>query len=124
MYDLCHKQRPLSLATSRTYNLIKDEVHDCNLLSVLCCVAMLLAPEAGFSPDNVLCRIVLLLQELLLALSRRAAWCYARAGRLRSSALIYADVAVLALQRGQLEHAARWGGHSAGEDEACRECLG
>ncbi|WIA35160.1 hypothetical protein OEZ86_003632 [Tetradesmus obliquus] len=32
-------------------------------------------------------------EELLLALSRRAAWCYARAGRLRSSALIYADVA-------------------------------
>jgi hypothetical protein len=47
------------------------------------------------------------LQELLLALSRRAAWCYAKSGRLRSSALIYADVAVLALQRGQLEQAAR-----------------
>jgi hypothetical protein len=47
------------------------------------------------------------LQELLLALSKRAAWCYAKSGRLRSSALIYADVAVLALQRGQLEQAAR-----------------
>jgi hypothetical protein len=51
--------------------------------------------------------LLLVLQELLLALSRRAAWCYAKAGRLRSSALIYADVAVLALQRGQLDAAAR-----------------
>jgi hypothetical protein len=47
------------------------------------------------------------LQELVLALSRHAAWCYAKAGRVRSSALIYADVAVLALQRGQLDAAAR-----------------
>jgi hypothetical protein len=46
----------------------------------------------------------------VLALSHRAAWCYARAGRVRSSALIYADVAVLALQRGQLGTAARCDG--------------
>jgi hypothetical protein len=43
----------------------------------------------------------------VLALSRRAAWCYAKAGRVRSSALLYADVAVLALQRGQLDVAAK-----------------
>lgn len=47
------------------------------------------------------------LQELVLALSQRAAWCYAKAGRVRSSALLCADVAVLALQRGQLDTAAR-----------------
>jgi hypothetical protein len=52
----------------------------------------------------VLCRAV---QELVLALSQRAAWCYAKAGRVRSSALLCADVAVLALQRGQLDTAAR-----------------
>jgi len=47
-------------------------------------------------------------QELVLALSRRAAWCYAKAGRLRTSALIYADVAVLDLKRGRLDESARW----------------
>jgi hypothetical protein len=48
------------------------------------------------------------MQELVLALSQRAACCYAKAGRVRSSALLCADVAVLALQRGQLDTAARW----------------
>jgi hypothetical protein len=46
--------------------------------------------------------------SLVLELSRLAAWCYVRAGRLRSSALVYADVATMLLQRGELDAACRW----------------
>jgi hypothetical protein len=96
-----------------------------NLLStILCppCFPGFYCQRKPYTPPNcsslpfvhLFCLIIIIIiicfvcvQELLLALSRRAAWCYAKSGRLRSSALIYADVAVLALQRGQLEQAAR-----------------
>jgi hypothetical protein len=46
--------------------------------------------------------------SLVMELSQLTAWCYAKAGRVRSSALVYADVATLQLQHGQLQHACRW----------------
>jgi hypothetical protein len=55
--------------------------------------------------------VTLFPQELLLALTRRAARSYAHAGRLRSSALLCADVALLALQRGRPATASRCGAH-------------
>lgn len=44
---------------------------------------------------------------LALALSRLTALCYAHAGRARTSALIYADVAAMLLQAGDAPHACR-----------------
>lgn len=48
-------------------------------------------------------------ESLTKALSLLAARCYARCGRVRTSALIYADVAVMQLQHGDVERASRWG---------------
>lgn len=48
--------------------------------------------------------------SLVLELSRLTACCYAKAGRVRSSALVYADVATMLLQSGKLEEACRWVG--------------
>ncbi len=56
-------------------------------------------------------------EDLVRQLTLLSAWCYCKCGRLRTSALLYADVAVMLLQRGQVRWAAwRLGGGGAGAD--------
>jgi hypothetical protein len=45
-------------------------------------------------------------EDLVRQLTLLSAWCYCKCGRLRTSALLYADVAVMLLQRGQVSTAA------------------